>query len=338
LELYDGGDFLIFQLQFGEDGSGMGLGEPVNEIAVCVVTCRRPDGLARLLAALARLEVPIGATVRFVVVDNDPRAAVAREVVEAWRHRLPGALTYAGEPRPGVSQARNAALRLAAPAPLVAFIDDDETSEPDWLARLLACWRQTGAVAISGPVRPRFDTGVPEWLAATFGLCYVRPKPGRPMDELQSNNLLLDRSYLERAGLAFDERLGGQGGEDTQLGNAIKARGGRLGWCEDAVVHEHIAAERARLLWLLGRWMRTGGTEIVLAGMAMPRARARLQGLLRGGTRVLAGSAWLLGALPRLAAGDAEPAVRRLYTVMRGVGMILAACGYIRHDYGSAAR
>jgi succinoglycan biosynthesis protein ExoM len=316
----------------------MGLAEPVDEIAVCIVTCRRPDGLARLLAALARLKVPDGAKVRFVVVDNDPLAVATREVVEAWRHRLPGLLTYAGEPRPGVSQARNAALRLAAPTPLVAFIDDDETPEPDWLAHLLACWQRTGAVAISGPVRPRFDASVPAWLAATFGLCYVRPKPGRPVDELQSNNLLLDRCYLEREGLAFDDRLGGQGGEDTQLGNAIRARGGQIGWCEDAIVHEHIATERARLLWLLGRWMRTGGTEIVLAGMAMPAARARLQGLLRGGTRVLAGSVWLVGTLPRLVAGDAEPAVRRLYTVMRGVGMILAACGYIRHDYGPAAR
>jgi hypothetical protein len=30
--------------------------------------------------------------------------------------------------------------------------------------------------------------------------------------------------------------------------------------------------------------------------------------------------------------------VRRLYSLMRGIGMILAACGYIRHDYGPAAR
>jgi succinoglycan biosynthesis protein ExoM len=316
----------------------MPLVESLDGVAVCVVTCRRPEGLARLLDALARLEVPGEAKVRFVVVDNDPSTETARAVVEGWRHRLPGPLIYAREPRPGVSQARNAALGLAAPAPLVAFIDDDETPEPDWLGRLLACRRRTGAVAISGPVRPRFDAGVPTWLAATFGLCYVRPKPGRPVGELQSNNLLLDRCYLEREGLAFDDRLGGQGGEDTQLGNAIKARGGRLGWCDDAVVHEHITAERARLAWLLRRWMRLGGTEIVLAGMAKPAARARLQGLVRGGTRVLAGSAWLLGTLPQLVAGNAEPAVRRLYTVMRGVGMILAACGYIRHDYGPAAR
>jgi GT2 family glycosyltransferase len=309
----------------------------VNEIVICVASYRRPEELARLLAGLAALQRPPGTSLRFVIVDNDPQGS-ARPVVEAAAPGLPGPMAYVLEPEPGVSQARNAALRQARPAALAAFIDDDETPDPDWLCHLLACWQACGAVAISGPVRPLFAGHVPAWLAATFGLCYVRPKPGRPPGELQSNNLLLDLRWLERQRLAFDESLGAQGGEDTELAQAILARGGRLGWCDEAIVYEHITADRARLDWLLRRWMRFGGTEVVLASKVTPPSRARLLGIARGSTRVVAGSIWLLATLPRLIIGDAEPAVRRLYTIMRGVGMILAACGHIRQDYGLGAR
>ena len=303
-------------------------------VAVCVVTLRRPQELLRLLAALVDLRRPPGVALSFVIVDNDP-AGSAKSVVAGMRARLPGNCIYALEPKPGVSQARNRALAVARPARWLAFVDDDETPAPNWLENLLREAATRRAVAVSGPVRPLFAGPVPGWLSATFELCYVRCRPGRPASELQTSNLLLDLRYLDAEGLDFDEGLGTHGGEDTDLCRAILARGGTIAWCEDAVVFEHVTQQRARLWWLLRRWARLGGTEVVLAGKRLPPPIARLSGLGKGGLRVLAGGAWLIATLPRLAAGDAEPAVRRLYTIARGVGMILAACGYIRRDYGA---
>ena len=65
---------------------------------------------------------------------------------------------YVHAPARNISIARNAALD-AAQAPLVAFIDDDETATPLWLAALLECHQQTSATIIFGPVQAVYDGG-----------------------------------------------------------------------------------------------------------------------------------------------------------------------------------
>lgn len=317
----------------GEPAAGPAGEAGRREIAVCIVTRRRPTQLRRLLEALRDLEAPPGIGCRFVVVDNDVEGSAAA-VVEAARAGLPGPVLYVIEPHAGVSQARNTALRFARPAAFAAFIDDDETPSPGWLRHLHGHLVATGAAAACGPVRPVFERPVPAWLEATFELCYIRPKAGLQPSELHSCNLILDLRFLARAGLAFDPALGGQGGEDTSLGQAILAAGGTLAWADSAVVHEAIPAERARLSWLWRRWMRYGGTEAALAA----KSRAAWRSLAAGGARIVLGGLGLIAALPLLALGRAEPAVRRLYTVARGIGMLMAVCGHVRHDYGGAAR
>lgn len=308
-----------------------------DTIAVCIVTMQRPVELRRLLAALADVRAPALVKLCFVLVDND-RAGSAGAVVEEMRPFLPGECVYVIEPRPGVSQVRNRAITLASAATWLAFIDDDETPSPDWLVRLHDEATRHGLVAVSGPVRPHFSRPVRAWLLATFELCYVRRKPDQPPSELQTSNLLLDRAYLEAEQLRFDEALGAQGGEDTDLCRQIIARGGQIGWREDAVVIEHVTDRRASLRWLLGRWIRLGGTEVALDRKQMSEWRARRRGLARGVVRIVGGAVGLGASMPRLILGDAVPSVRRMYTVMRGVGMILAALGHVRRDYGAPAR
>jgi GT2 family glycosyltransferase len=133
-------------------------------VDVCIATCRRPRGLARLLGALAQLRLPDPAPeLRAVVVDND-REASARAVCDAALDALPFPLVYAIEKRRGIPQARNAALALSLRgADFAAFLDDDEVPEPDWLAELLAAQAASGADAVVGPVVRAFEAPVPQW-------------------------------------------------------------------------------------------------------------------------------------------------------------------------------
>jgi succinoglycan biosynthesis protein ExoM len=301
-------------------------------LAVCIVTCRRPDGLARLLAALAGQSVPAGVAAEVVVVDNDPRASGRGPALQAAA-RLPWPLVYRVEPRPGVSFARNAALDAAAGCDLVAFVDDDEEPAPGWLAELVACQGESDAAAVTGPAVPRFERAPPPWLAAAVALCYIRPRPGQPLAELMSGNLLVVPAALERHGIRFDERLALIGGEDTVLAKELVRAGERIVWAERAVVHEHLPAARARLSWILRRWYRTGNIEALVAMRARDGLRGRVVGICGGLARVGGGVLALAATLPWLVRGEPERALRRLYTVARGLGMVAAVLGRHHHEY-----
>jgi glycosyltransferase involved in cell wall biosynthesis len=96
-----------------------------------VVICTR-DRAAGLHATLASLHEQNDANFRVVVVDNGSRTAESAAVVE--RVGLPHC-DYVVEPRPGLSRARNRGL-AAVGTELVAWIDDDETTDADWVSRL----------------------------------------------------------------------------------------------------------------------------------------------------------------------------------------------------------
>ena len=171
------------------------------KVALCIPTCRRPSGLARLGRSLETLRLPYGVDPVLVIVDNDPDGS-ARTRAEAVAALIEWPLRYRVEPRPGVSFVRNTALDLAQDCDFVAFIDDDETAEADWLAELLSVQRATGAAAVTGPTLAMFSAAGPTWLRPAFELCQVRPEPDRAMREFATCNLLLDRRVLERF---FDE-------------------------------------------------------------------------------------------------------------------------------------
>lgn len=302
------------------------------KVALCIATCRREAGLARLLESVDVLRLPYGIDPILVVVDNDDRQS-ARAVAQAAAARLRWPLRYRMEPRPGVSYVRNAALELAADCRFVAFIDDDETAEADWLAELLSVQRETGAAAVTGPTLPVFSGAAPLWLKPAFELCQVRPRRGRPMREFATCNLLLDRQVLEGEGLRFDEELSLIGGEDTLLAFELVRSGHRIAWAPRALTYEFIPTTRMHLGWLVRRWYRTGNTEAVLGMRKHSGVPGRVIAMGRGLLRVAIGLVTLPLSLPLCLIGVRERALRRLYTIARGAGMVAAIFGRQHREY-----
>ena len=146
-------------------------------IAVC--TYRRPQGLARLLAALPAGLGGLAEAPLVIIVDNDgsdPRVAAA-----VAASPLPARLLV--EPAPGISAARNRAFAAAEAAGVttLALIDDDEWPAPGWLAALLARRAATGAQVVGGLVEPCFPPEAAH-LARWRRFWSVRPqaRDGRP--------------------------------------------------------------------------------------------------------------------------------------------------------------
>jgi glycosyltransferase involved in cell wall biosynthesis len=122
-------------------------------VAVCVCTHSRSQGLTRLLVAMQDIDLsgynPL--SIELIVIDNDPNpetAAICRRAAP----RLPIALHYVEEPKSGITHARNRAVSAAfgRKADFIAFIDDDDQPQSDWLIQLLDRQAVTGADLVFG--------------------------------------------------------------------------------------------------------------------------------------------------------------------------------------------
>ena len=304
-------------------------------VALCAATYRRPEGLGRLLAAVAELQVPGGVALEVVIVDNSPDAGAASQVA-AVEAALAWPLHYISEPRRGITFARNAALERAAlrRADFVAFIDDDEVPAPRWLMALLAAQRRSGATVILGAVQPVFPPGAPQWLIAGGFFETHAFTDGAEVQDAHTANVLIDLQRLRALGLGFDHRYALTGGEDTMLFRDLLDAGGRIVYAADAVVYETVPLSRARLSWLLKRWYRTGNVEAALYLRGRRRgAWRRAVNLLRGLTRMTLGGAHFLAVLVVFGFGRKHRIVRPLYTLCRGCGILSSTLGWNYPEY-----
>ena len=301
-------------------------------VAVCVATYRRPEGLLRLLHALEAQEAvggPVEVTV--VVVDNDAAGsarAICREAA-AW---LPLPLRYTVEKRRGIPQARNAALDAAGDVDFVAFIDDDVTPEPSWLASLLAMQSRSDADVVTGPCLACFVEPPAPWLASGGFFDGLRHDDGARLATAYTHNVLVRGSLVAVGGARFDERFALTGGEDSELFGRLARAGARIVFCEDAVVHEWVPASRARASWILRRAFRTGASGTWIEASRGAGTRAAIAG---HGLRCLAKAGITL--LPGVSRGRAQ-ALHALRLGCYGAGRIYGLLGVrfreYRHTHG----
>lgn len=247
-----------------------------RRIAIGLCTYRRP-GVAATLASIGALRWPEGVSGLVIVADNDDMPS-ARTTVEAAARGLPLPLRYIHAPARNISVARNAVLdaALAEGIGTLAFLDDDEMVEPDWIAELLRVQRDTGAEAVLGPVRAEHGPEAPAWMRE--GAVHDTRPTFLPDGAIKSGytcNVLIDLAAPAVAGLRFDPARGRSGGEDTAYFDAILRAGGRLAFAPDALARETVPAGRARLGWLLRRRFRMGQTHASL--IARPSAPGRLR-------------------------------------------------------------
>lgn len=312
-----------------------------ERLVVAVLTYRRPERIAALVPVLVEQAAALtsrfeGVAASVLVVDNDVAGTGAAAVAEAAQ---PGVVpvTAVVEGEPGISAARNRALRASGDQDLLVFVDDDELPHADWLHALYATYRATGAAAVAGPVVSRYVVEPDPWVVA--GGFYDRAHrlglhTGDTVPSAATNNLLLDLRVVRRAGLAFDPALGLSGGEDTHFTSSLTAAGGRIVWCAEAVVSDVVPADRLTRSYLLARTAGLASSTVRAALLLAPgrgrrtvlRARVLCAGLARGALGALqVARAATLGDL----AGDA----RGRRSLARSRGELLAASGRVLLPY-----
>ena len=219
-------------------------------IDVCICAFARREGLRRCLQSLvAQIDAP-PFCVR--IADNYAQPTVAAWIaadVAVW----PFELQVLHAPHSNIAVARNALLQ-ASVTEWIAFLDDDEIAEPDWLATLYAA-RDAGDV-VFGPVRALYPATAPGWLVRGDFLSKQPALRPHGYDTGPSANVMLRRACV--GALRFDESLGRTGGEDTLFFATLHDRGARLAFCERAVVCEPAEPARSRFRALLWRNFASG--------------------------------------------------------------------------------
>ncbi len=296
------------------------------DIGVC--TFRRAE-LADTLRSLAALELRPDWRVQVIVADNDATPS-ARELVARLEPAMPFPIAYVHCPEANISIARNACLD-AGGGDMLAFIDDDETASPQWLAELVSTASSSGADAVLGPVEARYLAGAPRWMRDGD---FHSTLPVWVRGEIRTGytcNVLLRRSSSRVAGRRFSLARGRSGGEDTEYFTRLHLAGGKIAFAPEAWVHEIVPPGRARLSWLARRRFRAGQTHgHLLAGRGTATAA---KNIAFAGTK--AGYCFLAAAL------SAFSAARRNRYALRGimhVGVIGGLAGVRElEQYGGTA-
>jgi glycosyltransferase involved in cell wall biosynthesis len=130
------------------------------DVAIC--TWNRAALLAKTLERFLELQIPRNIDWQLLIVNNNSTDKTP-DVMRAFSTQLP--LRAIFEPHPGLSNARNRAVRETT-ADYLVWTDDDVLVDPDWLAayaRAFARWPNAGF--FGGPVEPWFEGTPPRWLA-----------------------------------------------------------------------------------------------------------------------------------------------------------------------------
>lgn len=226
------------------------MSEKTERIDICIATYKRPQMLAKLLASIAGQNLPAGVTVGVIVVDNDP-AGTARETAEI-ASRAGQQIQYFIQPQKNIALTRNMGLANAS-AEYIAFIDDDEYAEPEWLRHLYDTLHQYQADAVFGPVFRVLPDNTPKWIRDGGFFNGANLPTGRTMTSGAAGNALIRASWAKKRSVPFDPKYGLTGGEDFDFFRYLAFCGAKLVWCNEAIAHEIVTPERINARWLIRR-------------------------------------------------------------------------------------
>ena len=304
--------------------------EATVTLAVCIITYKRPNGLMRVLNGIgAQRFCEQRPDIRVIVVDND-QAGSAGATCDAVRPDFAWALECYIEPRRGIPFARNTAIaRAGGDVDYVAFIDDDEVPDPNWLDELLRVMKEYQADVVAGPVVPHFMEEPPAWVVKGKFYDRQRHATGTFLDRAFTNNVMFRVDIFDKMDPIFDERMAMTGGSDTHFSRRVHEAGYKIVWANEAVVQDWLPASRVNVRWILQRAFRVGTTTAFIMFDLHSMVKGRALVLASGCFHLFFGTVFLAGRWIRGRAGF----VKSLHELCYGAGMLLGLLGTRYQEY-----
>lgn len=305
------------------------------KVSIGIITCKRPDGLARLLCSLNKLEFKkiSEPEIEIIVVDNDPVGEAERVCID-FMESSKWLLSYHSEPRRGIPFARNKVIDVVSEGTnFVAFIDDDEEALECWLEELLIVQIHKRADVVTGPVLSHFPDNVPDW--AIKGRFYDREShlDGELIDYARTGNVLIAVKAFQVIDLKFNEEMALTGGTDTLFFEMLMKNGCSIAWADNAIVKEWVPRSRICVKWVLQRAYRTANTDVLFDMVNSNEFNARFKSFLNGVGRIVIGIFILPVFLFAGSLFGKHLIVKSLRIICRGAGMLSGAFGLYYQEY-----
>lgn len=215
-------------------------------VSVILPTHRRPDSLARVLAALDLQTLHADSYEVIVVCDgtDDP----ALEWLSSGQDHAFG-LRVLSQHQSGPAAARNLGLSAAA-GEYVVFVDDDVVPPPEFLERHLAAHQSDDRLAVIGPLMNSDDSREPwiRWESETLRRQYAAISAGEwsaTWRQFHTGNASIRTGFLRSVG-GFDVRF--HRAEDIELGLRLSQAGVRFALLPGAAA-PHLA-KRSFASWI----------------------------------------------------------------------------------------
>jgi cellulose synthase/poly-beta-1,6-N-acetylglucosamine synthase-like glycosyltransferase len=191
------------------------------------------------------------------------------------RRDMPGITVLENAYAKGVSGNRNTGA-FHATTPIVAFLDDDITAGPTWLARLISPFVDPDVVGTGGAIEPAFETGRPTWMPDEFLWAVGGSYAGMPVATSRIRNvwsasMVVRREVFNAVG-GFRVGFGKLGSvnrpEDTELCIRMSAlKGGHWMYVPAAVVRHAVPATHSTFNYFVRRCYAEGRGKVQMAGL-----------------------------------------------------------------------
>ncbi|WP_425392921.1 glycosyltransferase family 2 protein [Ekhidna sp.] len=234
-------------------------------IAIGLGTRDRPEMLKEALNSLINIHLPEEVDVLLIVCDNGSTDE-SFKVVQNLEEKTPFKVSYLKEERQGIAYMRNRILEKALDekATYLAFFDDDETVDEDWLVELTNARIKYSAHVVQGRLEQKFPEISDSKIVKKFFPGDFNKNSGDDLNEAYTGNVIMDISFVVSNNLRFNHRFNLTGGSDSYFFRQMKKNGARIVYCKEAVATETIPESRASINWILSRFYRNGYTKYLM--------------------------------------------------------------------------
>lgn len=244
-------------------------------ISVCLCTYKR-ETLEKTLDSLRCQSLPAGCSLEVIVVDNDAEES-GKQICARFEDTGLDVHYFVNSER-NLSSVRNSTIENAN-GDLLAFLDDDEWAEADWISNLFNALNRYQADAVFGRVRVYYPEESPDWIKQGDMFGKDNHATGEILKKGATSNALLKSHWVKQENFRFDPLYGKSGGEDTDFFHRIYKAGGKLVFDNNSIVSETVEPHRLNLDYLkrqnirIGQthwnylWSKQSGTEFVKTGL-----------------------------------------------------------------------